>query len=167
MLFLAPLVHGLVANQVGCHALTWVGGWSPEEARRAIAGTRHAGFDLIEIPLLDPSSVDTGMTRSLLGEYGLGVTTSLGLSTDADISSESASVAAKGEALLQRALQATSELGAPVMCGVLYSALEKYKGPLSAAGRASVVTRLRRLAAEADAVGVTLALEVVNRLRRT
>ena len=35
-------------NSIGIHSQVWVGGWSPEEAEKAISGTKDAGFDLIE-----------------------------------------------------------------------------------------------------------------------
>ena len=65
-------------NKLGVHALCWVGGWSEAEARRAIEGTARVGYDLIEIPTLDPDAIDVGMTRRLLEEYGLAGTLSLG-----------------------------------------------------------------------------------------
>ncbi len=34
--------------QFGVHANVWEGSWTPEEAKRAIAGTAAAGYDLIE-----------------------------------------------------------------------------------------------------------------------
>ena len=32
----------------GVHALVWEGGWSRPEVERAVAGTKRAGYDLIE-----------------------------------------------------------------------------------------------------------------------
>jgi hypothetical protein len=40
--------HALAANQVGVHSMVFVGGWSREEAVRAIGGAQRAGYDLIE-----------------------------------------------------------------------------------------------------------------------
>lgn len=36
-----------------------------------------AGYDLIEIPMLDPGTVDTAMTAAVLEEAGIKATTSL------------------------------------------------------------------------------------------
>jgi D-psicose/D-tagatose/L-ribulose 3-epimerase len=55
----------------GVHALVWTGGWSPEEARRAVASSAEAGYDLIEIAPIDPSGFDAAMTADLLAEHGL------------------------------------------------------------------------------------------------
>mgnify|MGYP005635590465 CR=1 FL=1 len=90
------------------HALVWTGGWSEADARDACARTKAAGYDLLEIPLLDPSSVDAEMTRQVLDEYGLRAATSLGLSFDADVSSEDDDIVAAGEDLLNDALAAAA-----------------------------------------------------------
>ena len=39
-------------NKLGVHALSWVGGWSEAEARKAIEGSARLGYDIIEIPAL-------------------------------------------------------------------------------------------------------------------
>ena len=36
------------SNPIGIHAQVWVGDWSKDEAVKAIAGTKKAGYDLIE-----------------------------------------------------------------------------------------------------------------------
>lgn len=150
-------------NKLGIHALVWVGGWSEAEARYAIAQTAAAGYDLIEIPVLDPRSVDPAMTRGLLEEHGLTATCSLGLRFDADISSTDAEVARRGEDLLDGALTVAHGLGSTYLGGVLYSALGKYAAPLPDRGRHNCVEALRRLAVKAADAGVTLGLEIVNR----
>ena len=35
-------------NPVGIHSQVWVGGWNPQQAETSIAGTKKAGYDLIE-----------------------------------------------------------------------------------------------------------------------
>jgi D-psicose/D-tagatose/L-ribulose 3-epimerase len=150
-------------NKVGIHALVWVGGWSEEESRRAIAGAAATGYDLIEIPLLDPKTVDVAKTRALLDEFGLGATTSLGLGFDTDISSPKTEVAARGEALLCEALSVCRDLGSRYMGGVIYSALGKYAAPPTSAGRSKCITVLARLAEKAKSSGIELGLESVNR----
>ena len=55
------------------------------------------------------------------------------------------------------------DLGGRYLVGVLYSVLKKYPGPATARGRADSQDVLRRLAERAAGLGVTIALEVVNR----
>lgn len=150
-------------NTLGVHALVWTGGWTEPEARHAISSSATAGFDLIEIPVLDPGSVDSVMTRRLLEEYGLDVTCSLGLTLDADISSADEAVAARGLSLLRDALRVARDVGSEQLCGILYSALAKYPAPLAPEGRRNCVDALRALADEGEAMGVRLNLEIVNR----
>ncbi len=150
-------------NPVGIHASVWVGGWSEAEARFAIGQSAAAGYDLIEIPVLDPASIDTAMTQRMLEQAGIAASCSLGLSASTDISSADPAVVARGERLLGDALSVTRDLGGRYLCGVIASAMGRYAAMPSEAGRAHAVAALRRLAEKAASAGVTLGIEVVNR----
>ena len=152
------------SSPLGVHALVWTGGWSEADAHDACARTAAAGYDIIEIPLLNPSSVDVAMTKNALAAHGLRVATSLGLSFGADVSSDDLSIVAKGNELLDAALDVSVGIGATHMCGILYSALGKYPNGCTATGRANAVAAIKRLAKKAaDTSDVVLGLEVVNR----
>jgi D-psicose/D-tagatose/L-ribulose 3-epimerase len=150
-------------NPIGVHALVWVGGWTEPEARTAIESTKAAGYDLIEIPLLDPWSVDVKMTQRLLEEHELAMTASLGLSPETDVSSEDPTVVQAGERLLRQAADVVRDLGGDYLCGVIYCNLGKYAGPPTDRGRANSVHAIQRLADHAAASGISLGVEVVNR----
>ena len=150
-------------NPLGVHALVWAGDWSEASARFAVESTRAAGFDLIELALLDPAATDVAMTRRLLADNGLAVTCSLGLDEHADVSSEDPAVVARGRDRLAAALEVAHGVGATHLCGVLYSALRKYPGPASALSRQNSMSAMSWLADETAAAGLQLALEVVNR----
>lgn len=151
------------ANPLGVHALVWRPDGTSSPWRRAVEGAAAAGFDLLEIPLRDPSAVAAAALRPQLQAAGLRPVCLLGLPFDADVSSTDPQVAGRGEHLLLAALDVTVELGASYLGGVLYSAAGKYDRPPSAAGRRSTVEVLGRLADKAAGVGVTVGLEVVNR----
>jgi D-psicose/D-tagatose/L-ribulose 3-epimerase len=150
-------------NQIGVHALVWVGGWSEAECRKAIESSKAAGFDLIEIPVLDPSTIDIDMTRQVLQSVGLKAGCSLGLSFATDISSADPTVVAAGDRLLREALDVARGIGADYLGGVIYSALGKYAQMPTAEGRANCINVLRNLAKEAAEDGINLGLETVNR----
>ena len=150
-------------NRIGAHALVWVGGWNESQCRTAITRTAECGYDLIEMPVLDPAAIDVDMTRRVLEENGLGVACSLGLAVDTDISSEDDATVARGERLLRDALGVARDVGADYLGGVLFSALHKYSRPATRRGRANAAAVIRRLAEEAAASDITLGLEVVNR----
>jgi len=152
-----------VTNPLGVHALLWSGGWDEAAARHAISSAAAAGFDLIEIPILDPFGIDAAMTRRLLEEHGMQSACSMGLPAHADVSSEQPSVLTAGKEMLARAVEVTHEIGATHLCGVLYSQLAKYPGPVSDRSRAHVVEAVQWLAARAEQASVKVSLEVVNR----
>ena len=150
-------------NKLGVHALVWVGGWSHDECERAIAQTAEIGFDLIEIPALDPSSIDTDFTRKMLDRYKMGTTLSLGLDASTDISCADPDKQARGEARLMQVLSVARDIGATHVCGILYSAFQKYFEPPTEAGISASVEVLRRVGEKAAQHGITIGLEVVNR----
>ena len=150
-------------NKLGVHALVWVGGWSHDECERAIAQTAELGFDLIEIAALDPAAIDGAFTRRMLDRYKLGTTLSLGLDASTDISSGDPAKQARGEARLMQVLALARDIGATHVCGILYSAFQKYLEPATEAGIGGSVDVLRRIGDKAAQHGITIGLEVVNR----
>ena len=150
-------------NKLGLHALVWVGGWTPDERRTAIESTKEAGYDLIEIPVLDPSTIDVADTAHVLESVGIDATCSLGLGFDTDISSDDPEIVARGARLLDDALSVARDLGSPYLCGVIAAALGKYDRPPTALGWDHCRTSLRNLAERAAASDITLGIEVVNR----
>lgn len=152
-----------IPNLLGVHALVWVGGWSKDQCREAIKNSAEAGYGLIEIPALDPKSIDVEHTKATLKEFGLKGACSLGLSFDADINNEDSEIAKRGEARLMDALNVVEQLGGNYLGGVIFSALGKYKFPPTKKARDNAVAALKRLAIAAQAKGITLGLEPVNR----
>lgn len=150
-------------NKLGVHALVWEKGWSHEECTRAIANTAQVGFDLIEIPALDPTSIDTAFTAKELQKAGIGATSSMGLDADADISSNDRDKEKRGEARLLDAVAVIRDIGATHMCGILESAFQKYAVPTTAEGVKRSCEILARVAERATASNIVMGLEVVNR----
>lgn len=150
-------------SQIGVHAAVWSGGWSDAESRHAITESKAAGYDYIEIMAFNPAAIDVNKTRALLAEAGLGVTSSLGLNWDNDLSNDDPAIVARGEALLNDVIACNAALGSKYVVGVIYSALGKYSRPATERGRANCVAALQRLAHRAADGGITLGLEVVNR----
>ncbi len=152
-----------MVNPLGVHALVWTGGWTPDDAELAIASTARAGYDLIEIPALDPSRIDIADTRARLEAHGLRAGVSLGLSLDADINSEDAATVERGRQILMSALEVTLGIGGEYLGGVIFGAIAKYPGPTTQAARRNSVAVIKELAQEASRGGLTIGLEFVNR----
>ena len=153
----------MAANSIGIHALVWVGGWSPEECEHAIASTKAAGYDRIEIPALDPGRIDIADTRRRLEAHGIQPGATLGLTPETDINSEDAESVERGQRVLMHALEVARGTGCDYLGGVIFSAMAKYPGPTTARARANSVAVIRELAQEARASDISVGLEFVNR----
>lgn len=149
--------------EYGGHALAWSGDWTPEGARKAISGAARAGYDYIEIALLDPWKVDVVLTKDLLQEFDLRAHASLGLSPTTDVTSTDAAIIAEGDELLRKATDVLAEIGGKELCGVIYCALGKYSGPASMQNRNNSIAAMQRLADYAADKDININLEVVNR----
>ncbi|MEV8220040.1 sugar phosphate isomerase/epimerase family protein [Microbacterium sp. NPDC077391] len=148
---------------IGAHALVFTGTFDEQGLRRAIEGTKRAGFDLVEIPLMDVAGFDADLAGRLLRDNELAVTASLGLTADTDLTSEDQAVVAAGERMLERCLDHVAAMGGDVLCGVIYSAMQKYGAPTTERGVANSRAAIARLAEKAAQRGIRLSLEVVNR----
>jgi len=147
----------------GGHALVWAGDWSEASARNAASSANRAGYDYIEMLMIDPDSIDVAMTKDVLAEYDLFATASLGLSPTTDVTSTNPSIVKKGDELLRKAVDKLHGLGATELCGVIYCSLGKYPGPATAENRANSISAVQRLSDYAADKGVNINLEVVNR----
>ncbi len=150
-------------NKLGVHGLVWAAGWSHDECARAIGKTAELGYDLIEVPALDPGSIDTAFTVKQLEQNGIGSTTSLGLDADTDISSGDPEKTKRGQTRLEQAIGMARDIGATHVCGILQSAFQKYSVPTTAEGVKRAVEVLQRVADTAARSNIVLGLEVVNR----
>lgn len=149
--------------QIGAHALVFTGTFDEAGLTLAVESTKKAGFDLIEIPLMNPATFDRHLAARLLREHDLVATASLGLSESTDLTSSDPAIVDAGERMLNECLEIVHAMGGTRLCGVLYSAMKKYMQPSTAAGRASSAAALNRLASRAADLGIHLSLEVVNR----
>jgi len=148
---------------IGAHGLVFSGTFEEAGLRRAIEGTKNAGFDLIEIPLMDAAAFDSDLAGRMLRDNDLAVTASLGLTPATDLTSEDPSLVAAGVSMLERCIDHVATMGGEVLCGVIYSAMGKYMTPATPKGIANSQAAISDLAAIAAERGIRLSLEVVNR----
>lgn len=153
----------LKINPIGCHGLVWTSDFRPDRFDHVARRIAQAGFDLFEVPLMDPWGFDAERAAITLGAHNLQATLSVGHGANTDVSSEDAATAAAGEKLLIQAVDQASRLGASQVVGVLYSQLKRYSAPVTPAGRRQAQYVLARVADHADSLGLGLSLEVVNR----
>ena len=150
-------------NPLGIHALVWTGTWERKDIDFAIGSSSKLGFDIIEIPLLNPYNFDATYSRKVLEKNQIQAVTSLGLSEDTDISSDDSEKRKNGAKLLSKALEMTFQLGSKYMGGVLYSALRKYHAPPTKNAFQYSSDIIRDLCHKAKKMGIKIGLEPVNR----
>lgn len=153
----------MTPESFGIHALVWTGTWTPADARKALSGTRQAGYTRIELPLLDTWNIDPAVTKPIVDEFGLKVTGNQFLTEVNDITSEDPQIVAAGEAYLKKSADLVAALGGDLLCGTVYSRLGRPEKPVSPRGRANCVATLRTVAEHAGNLGVKLGLELCNR----
>eukprot|EP00884_Botryococcus_braunii_P004592 jgi/Botrbrau1/14133/Bobra.182_3s0074.1 len=157
------VVAALQENDIGVHSMVFVGGWTKDEAVKAISGAKKAGYDLIELNLSIPQAVDAKMTASVLEDHDLKASGSLGLSPGSDISSDDAEVRAKGRDTLLAAIQILKTVGGKYFVGVNYGAIAKYPEACTRQQWNNAVNVLKEVTARAADAGITYGLEVINR----
>jgi D-psicose/D-tagatose/L-ribulose 3-epimerase len=150
-------------NSIGVHNLVFVTDWSPESARKAIFTAAEIGFDHIEVCIFDPATTDADMTVKLAQSAGIDLAVGMALGPETDISSANPAIAARGEQAVADCILVARDLGAPALGGVSYSALTRYWKRPTADARQRVLEAYYRLADQAQAAGVRLGIEPVNR----
>lgn len=150
-------------GKFGVHALVFGDAWTEVTAKTTCQTAAEIGYDLVEVLMFDPYTLDLAATRKGLAGTGLGLRLGMALGPDTDISSNDPTIAAKGVAAVSRALEIAAELGAPAVSGITYAAFNSYAVPQTAAQRERVVASLAQLDKRAGELGVKLGLEAVNR----
>lgn len=147
----------------GIHSLVFGDIWDEPHAKAACRTAREIGYDLIEVLVFDPATLDVKMTAKVAQEADIDLRLGMALGPDSDISSPDATIAAAGEATVARCLEIAADLGAPNVSGITYAAFNSYTSAPTEAQRAQVVASLARLDKRAAELGVKLGLEPVNR----
>ena len=80
-----------------------------------ISGAASAGLDFVEIPLLDPKTMDVEHTRALLDRYDIGCSCSLGLPKEFHLPFNPDGA----ERFLAETVELTAALGSFVLTGCL------------------------------------------------
>ncbi|MGF3056421.1 sugar phosphate isomerase/epimerase family protein [Microbacterium sp. YY-01] len=149
--------------QIGVHGLVFTGQFDEQGLVTAASGAQQAGFDLLELPLMNPYTFDGPLVQRIADDHNLAVTASLGLDADHDLTSDDPATRQRGRDLLHRAVDVVAEAGGAHLCGVLYSAMRKYMHPATPQGLEYSATIISELGEYARTSGVQVSLEVVNR----
>ena len=144
----------------GIHSSIWTMDWTPAAAEHAVAEAIRNGFDFVEIALLKPTKVDTAHSRKLFEDAGIQAVCSLGLPEGAWPSRDPEA----GAAFLKTAIDATADMGALALSGVIYGGIGERSGhPPTATEYDNVARCLETAAAHARTRGIDLGIEAINR----
>jgi D-psicose/D-tagatose/L-ribulose 3-epimerase len=151
--------------QFGASTFIWVSPFS-NRTLELIDRVKAKGFDLIEICVEDPDTIDVPAIRARAAEANIGVTICGAFGANRNLSAEDDAVRGAGLDYLKRCVDFAKDLGSPFVSGPMYCAvgatqlLEK-KAREKQWDRA--VGSLRAAAAYAQDRGVKLAIEPLNR----
>ena len=124
------------------------------------------GFDLIEICIEDPATIDTEAVVKRLNRACIKTTVCGAFGPDRDISSDDAGKRENGLAYISRCVEIAADLGSPLVAGPMYSATGKTRllsKPEREAQWALSIDSMKRASDYADKKGVKLAVEPLNR----
>lgn len=144
----------------GIHASMWTMKWDHSGAERAIANAAQYGLDFIEIPLLDPASVDAIHTRKLLEKHAIRAVCSLVLP-------EAAWASVRPDAAighLKAAIDKAALMGGEALTGVTYGGTNERTGvPPTEVEYDNLARALEAAGTHAKLNGLQLGVEAVNR----
>ena len=144
----------------GAHAFVWIGDWNDRSGDEVILEAAETGFDFLEIPLLEPDTFSAKRHRQTLESAEIEAACSLVLPEHAHMPEQPEAA----KTFLLRALDRVEALGSRYLGGCIAYHLGRLTGaPPTEAERETVVRVLKEVAREAQARGITLALEACNR----
>ncbi|MHA2398872.1 MAG: sugar phosphate isomerase/epimerase family protein [Promethearchaeota archaeon] len=149
--------------KLGIHAYAYCSQWS-NETLDLIDRAKNLGLDFIEIPLMVLEDFDVDAISERLKTVGLDIVTSTVLTEDTDFTSDNPDIRNRGIEYLKECAKATHDVGGTSLSGVVYSqhAKNTRDRPTENTWENSA-TCLKEVARYAKYLGVTIALEPVNR----
>lgn len=149
--------------KLGMNMLLWTTHVTPEDYPN-LEKIKAAGFDGVEIPLFEGDDAHFQSLRKELDAQGLACTTTTVLSPPASAISEDLTRRAAASSHLSQAVRHSAILGSEVLMGPYYHPLGEFSGDSATEDELSRGADVhRRMAEEADAVGLKLAVECLNR----
>jgi len=150
--------------RIGVDLMLWTGSFNSRTDMKLIDKVARMGFDGVELPIFTPNTVNVKRTARAIQDNGLGCTICTVLSPKQSLIDPSAKVRQAGVDHLSHVLEMGAALGADGVSGPEYSPV----GHLVGRGRTQqewkrCVAGLRKVARAAEATGVMLGIEPINR----
>ncbi len=153
-------------NPIGVNTWTWISPFTTADAAILFPKVKEMGFDIVEIPLEDPTLADGPTVAEALKANGLSATVCGAFGPSRDLTSEDPANIQGSLDYILAAVKFTQEVGATVLAGPMYSAVGKARQvPPDVKKREfdMAVAGLKKAGVMAADHGVTLAIEPLNR----
>jgi D-psicose/D-tagatose/L-ribulose 3-epimerase len=147
--------------KVGIHVSLWTPNWD-DSFYGYIKQAGELGFNVVELPLMAPATLDVAKIKNIIKDYDLEVCCGTGLGSHNDISMEEKSIREKGFEHLKICIEKAKELGSSLLGGVIHSAWGKHSN-ITEDSRKRSAEVIRKLAEKAKSLNMNLALECINR----
>ena len=157
-------------NPIGIHYGYWTQFWGSEPIQ-FVKRAQKCGFDILEVnapKVTRMSAPERDLLKGAAADAGLGLTYSIGMTSDMDLASEDATTRKKGVAFLQEVSRAMKQMGGSVMAGINYSCWPRKLFP--GEDKKILIDRsvegVREAIKTAEDCGVIFCVEVVNRFEQ-
>lgn len=127
---------------------------------------KEMGYDAVEIPVEDPALIDAKKVREALAENGLRPIVCGAFGTSRDLTHDDPAFHRNSLDYIQASFEITAELGAKFLAGPMYSAVGKARLVSPEQKKTEwerAVTNLHKVCQMAEAQGLEIALEPLNR----
>ncbi|MGD2143387.1 MAG: sugar phosphate isomerase/epimerase family protein [Anaerolineae bacterium] len=109
--------------EFGVNAWVWAAPITTEVLQELVPHVAELGFDVIEVPIEAPGSIDYPVIGELIQDNGLGVSVCAAMGPDRDLIHPEKEIRDNGAAYLRHCIQGTQDLGGTNLAGPLYSAV--------------------------------------------
>jgi D-psicose/D-tagatose/L-ribulose 3-epimerase len=148
--------------KIGVDLMLWTSGYTGKQVK-LVEKVARMGFDGVEFPIFNPTGVDVAATRRALEGAGLGATVCT-VMVGGSLIAGSAKERNAGLKHVLEVLDVAKAIGADCVAGPIYSPV----GYLPGRGRNEAewkraVTMLRKIGRHAEAIGIGVGIEPLNR----
>jgi D-psicose/D-tagatose/L-ribulose 3-epimerase len=151
--------------RIGVNTWVWVSPFTTEKVD-LLDKIAKMGFDLVEIAVDDPATIDAAVLKRRLVDTGLGVTLCGAFGPTRDISNVESEPRKIGRKYIEDCIDLAEKLGCGLFSGPIYSAVGKTRMVSAEQKKREwelCVENLRAIEGRAKSAGVTLGVEPLNR----
>jgi len=150
----------------GVNTFVWVSPCTTSAIKELAPKVKGMGFDILEVSCENPDLINTKQVKHELEQNSLMPIVCGAFGADRNICSDDPLIVKNAKTYIRWLIDAADELGSPVVCGPMYSAVGKAHIEDKESRKAEwdrAVNGIREMAQFAEAKDVKLALETLNR----